>query len=283
MSDSRNLISPAALRARLGEPDLVLIDTRFSLQDKDYGRRAYTEAHLPGACYLDLEHDLSGPVGPHGGRHPLPEPEALAQALGRCGMGNDSEVVVYDDAGGMYAARLWWLLRWLGHESVRLLDGGLQAWFAADYPLSSEAATPIRRHFVPRPRPGMMLDLAGLRRELSLPGTLLLDARSPDRYRGETEPIDPKAGHIPGARNRPFADNLDQGRFKSPQRLRSELQAIGLGPAAAPIVYCGSGVTACHDLLALAEAGYEGRLYAGSWSDWCSYPENEIETGTART
>ncbi len=278
-----NLIQVAELAKQLGDPNLVIIDTRYALSDLDYGRHVYTEAHLPGAIYLDLATDLSDPLTEHGGRHPLPDPARLAQVLGRCGIGNQSEVVVYDDAGGMYAGRLWWLLRWLGHDAVRVLDGGYPAWKTAGQAITSEESLPIARHFVPRPRPDMLLSMEEVRSRLNRGGITLLDARAPERYRGETEPLDPQAGHIPGALNRPFADNLDPqkiGCFKSAEQLRHDLTPLELECAQEVIVYCGSGVTACHNLLALEEAGYRGaRLYAGSWSDWVSYAENPVETG----
>lgn len=268
-----HLIRSAALQALLGTPQLVIVDTRFSLQDKAYGRRSHAESHLPGAIYLDLETDLSGPVGPHGGRHPLPEPEVFARRLGAAGIGNASEVVVYDDAGGMYAGRLWWMLRWLGHDAVRVLDGGWQAWQAAGYAVESGTVGRPPQDFVPALRPQMLASRADV-----AAGVLLVDARSSDRFHGQNETLDPRAGHIPGALNRPFKDNLAGERFKPPETLRAEFAALGLAAGGDKIFYCGSGVTACHNLLAFAEAGLgPARLYAGSWSDWSSYPEAAVE------
>lgn len=179
----------------------------------------------------------------------------------------------------MFASRLWWLLRWLGHDAVRLLDGGYPAWIAAGQPVTAEPSLPIARHFVPRPHPEMLLSMDEVKSRLNRGGISLIDSRAPERYRGETEPLDAKAGHIPGALNRPFADNLAQGRFKSPEQLKHELLPLELENAQEVIVYCGSGVTACHNLLAFEEAGIRGaRLYAGSWSDWVSYADNPVET-----
>ena len=276
-----NLIQPEELRERLGDPAVVIVDTRFSLVDKTYGYRVYTEGHLPGASHLDISRDLSSHPGRHGGRHPLPDPEALAQTLSECGISNTSEVVVYDDAGNMFAARLWWLLRWLGHSKVRVLDGGYPAWVGAGHPVNETIPTPRPHDFMLHMQHERVLDMPELKSRLHKPGVVLLDARNGDRYRGEHEPLDPRAGHIPGARSRPFIDNLVEGRFKSAERLRQELHAYGLDKAEEIIVYCGSGVTSCQNLIAIEEAGYKGaKLYAGSWSDWCSYSENEVAVGS---
>lgn len=272
-----NLIQAEELHALLGSPDLVIVDTRSSLQDKDYGARKFAAAHLPGAIFLDLAADLSGPHGAHGGRHPLPTPEAFAAILGRAGIGNNSRVVVYDDAGNMFAVRLWWMLRWLGHRQVQILDGGLQAWQEAGYEVSDEYKALPETNFVPNVQSEMLLSMEQVRDGLGQPGRLLVDSRAADRYRGENETMDPKAGHIPGALNRPFKDNLAGSRFKTPAELKSDFQALGLDSDADITFYCGSGVTACHNLLAMEEAGFAlPRLYAGSWSDWSSYEENPI-------
>lgn len=260
---------------------VVVIDTRFDLQNKALGHQQYLEGHLPGALFLDLEQDLSGPLAEHGGRHPLPDPARLAQTLGRAGIVSESLVVVYDQSGGMFAGRLWWLLRWLGHDQVKLIDGGLPAWLAAGYALETAIPEVQPQSFKPEIRAHLLVELPELEARLHEPELTLLDARAAERYRGEVEPLDPQAGHIPGALNRPFSQNLQDGRFKSPDILRQELQALGLRPEQEIIVYCGSGVTASHDLIALEEAGFQNaRLYAGSWSDWCSYPEHPIETGS---
>lgn len=271
-------ISPEALIARLDAPELRLVDVRFSLADPDAGRRAYEHGHLPGAVFLDLERDLSGPLGPHGGRHPLPEPQQLAQALGAAGIGADAWVVAYDDADGMVAGRLWWLLRWLGHERVQVLEGGVQAWQAAGGPWGTTLARPAPIEFVPRPRAGMTVDRDWLLKCGRDPGVVVVDARARERYRGEVEPIDPRGGHIPGAINLPYAGNLEGGRFRPADELADRYRA--LARADTVVVYCGSGVSAAHDLMALEACGVRGaRLYPGSWSDWVSFDDAQIALG----
>lgn len=271
------LISPEALYAQLDAPELRIVDVRFNLRDPEAGWRAYLEAHLPGAHYLHLERDLSGPPGRHGGRHPLPEIARLQAALESVGIANSSHVVVYDDAGGMVAGRLWWLLRYAGHDQVQLLDGGLAAWRQAGYPLTAALPEIARGRFIPNPRPEMVVDMRYVRDNLENPEVLLIDARARARYRGEDEPFDPKAGHIPGALSLPYEENLQDGRFKPLEALTAQYQAAR--EAEEVIVYCGSGVSAAHDILALSLVGIEAKLYAGSWSDWSSYPDNPIATG----
>ncbi len=271
-------ISPEALIARLDAPELRLVDVRFSLADPDAGRRAYEHGHLPGAVFLDLERDLSGPLGPHGGRHPLPEPQQLAEALGAAGIGADAWVVAYDDADGMVAGRLWWLLRWLGHERVQVLEGGVQAWQATGGPWGTTRERPAPTEFVPRPRAGMMVDRDWLLEHGRDPGVVVVDARAPERYRGEVEPIDPRGGHIPGAINLPYAGNLEAGRFRSLEELADRFRS----PAGADtvVLYCGSGVSAAHDLMVLEACGVRGaRLYPGSWSDWVSFDDAQVALG----
>lgn len=275
----KNLIAAGELYARLGAPDLVVVDTRCSLQDIRYGERAYASGHLPGAAFLDIDRDLSGPKGAHGGRHPLPEVNKLVTKLSAAGIGNGSQVVAYDDAGGMFAGRLWWLLKYLGHDAVKLLDGGWPAWLEAGYPVSTEVPEPLPGRFTPRLRPELLVTMAEVRRALNDPDTVLIDARAPERYRGELEPLDPKAGHIPGARNHPFADNLEGGRFKDAAALRQRF--AGLIGAKRLITYCGSGVSSVLNIIALDELGLRAQLYAGSWSDWVSFEDNPIATGDA--
>ncbi len=274
----RPLISVDDLRARLGADDLCVIDARFSLADTEAGRRAYAESHLPGAVYLHLDEDLSGPLARHGGRHPLPSPEAAAATFGRAGVGVDTHVVAYDDGDGMVAGRVWWLLRWLGVDRVQVLDGGLAAWRAAGGPETTDVPTPTVRSFDPEPRSDMVVDHAWLLEHLADPDVVVIDARAPERYRGEVEPIDPRAGHVPGARNLPFADNLEGGRFKDDDALRERFAHVARAPTL--VVYCGSGVSAAHDILALELAGVTGaKLYAGSWSDWVSHADAPVATG----
>lgn len=272
------LITAQALFSQLPSEDWLIIDARFSLTDPSYGENSYLQGHLPNAVYLDLNRDLSGPLAQHGGRHPWPEAAPLVEKLRAVGLSSHHRVLVYDDAANMFAGRVWALLRWLGHDQVQLLDGGWQAWEAAGLPITQ--ALPIRQpgQFEPHIQAQFLATMAELRSPKA--GVMLLDARSAERYRGENETLDPRAGHIPGALNRPFADNLIGQQYKAPELLRQELLALGLKPEQEIIVYCGSGVTANHTLIALAEAGFHtGRLYPGSWSDWVSYPENPIATG----
>lgn len=275
------LISAAELAARAAG-SVVLIDCRHQLTDTDYGRRAYAAGHVPGAHFLHLDEDLSGPRTGDNGRHPLPDVGRLALTLGALGIGPDTQVVAYDDAGGMFAARAWWLLRWLGHEAVAVLDGGVQAWQAAGGAL--DAITPVRGNggFLLRPTLEATLNADQLLALLGAPTLRLIDARAANRFAGQDETLDPVGGHIPGARNRFFQLNLDaDGRFKPAAALRAEwLTCLDGQPAGAAIHQCGSGVTACHNLLALAHAGLGGgRLYPGSWSEWCANPARPVATG----
>jgi thiosulfate/3-mercaptopyruvate sulfurtransferase len=279
------LISVAALAAAQAAGDrLRLVDTRWRLGQPAEGRRLYEAGHIPGAAFLGIDTDLAGPPGPGPGRHPLPTAAAFERAMRAAGVDGDTAVVAYDDAGGAHAARLWFLLRYFGHDRVRVLDGGLPAWAAAGYPLRAGGETiPPSAGFAARPRADWIVDAKQVDRLRGAASTLLLDARAPERFRGEVEPIDRRAGHIPGARNAPFADNLADGVFLPPEALRSRYQALGVEPSRDVIVYCGSGVTACHDLLALARIGQAARLYEGSWSDWAANPELPIETGSRDT
>lgn len=283
MSRFSDLISPTELAARLAEPSLRVVDCRASLQSPTAGREAYAKSHLPRATFADLLEDLSGPIVPGvTGRHPLPDVDVLVAKLRRFGISGTHQVVVYDDAGGAFAARLWWLLRWLGHDTVAVLDGGFPAWVGEGWPVTDDVASVPPGDFAGAPRPELLVTV----RELSVPESSsrpLFDARAPERYRGDVEPIDPVAGHIPGAVNLPFAGNLRDGRFLPPAELRARIAAAlhGALPESA-IVYCGSGVTACHDVLAFARAGLPlPRLYAGSWSEWITDPARPIERGDA--
>jgi len=281
------LIDAAALAARLtGGASTVLIDTSFDLADTAAGERAYAQGHLPGAHYLHLDRDLADHApsadGRFRGRHPLPTREAFAATVGKLGIAPASPVVVYDRQGGMYAARAWWMLRWLGHANVAVLDGGLAAWQAAGHALAtklpqapaSTAPYPIGSSLV------RTIDADALAAQLGK--VRLLDARAPERFRGDVEPLDPVAGHIPGALNRPFKDNLDaQGRFLPPDALRAAYEPLLAGRPTSEVVHqCGSGVTACHNLLAMEAAGLPGAaLYPGSWSEWCSDPARPVALG----
>lgn len=275
------LVGVHELAAHLTDPTWRVFDCRHDLTNRDFGRKVYAEAHLPGAMFLHLDEDLSGPMTGMNGRHPLPDPGRLSRRLAECGVNHDTQIIAYDDAGGMFAARLWWLARWLGHTRVAVLDGGLQAWSAAAQPLTSKVPQPPAGNFRPVPTP-LWVDAAYVEAHLEHADMTLIDARSPDRFRGENETLDPVGGHIPGARNRFFKDNLDtNGCFKAPSRLRDEFTPLlGGHPPAQVVQQCGSGVTACHNMLAMELAGLSGsRLYAGSWSEWCANPARPVATG----
>ena len=266
------LIDVATLAAHLNDADWLVVDVRHQLADVDYGERVYAEGHIPGAVFLHCDRDLSGGTTGSNGRHPLPSPARLAARLGEVGIGAATQVVVYDDAQGMIAGRLWCLLRWLGHERVALLDGGLQAWQVANQMLTTEVPLRQPADFVVK-LGDSMVEADYVQAFMQTSRMHLIDARSPDRYRGENETIDPVGGHIPGAVNRFFRDNLQaDGRFKPARELRNEWLAILAGTAPELVVHqCGSGVSACHNMLAMEIAGLSGsRLYAGSWSEWCA-------------
>ena len=279
------LIDADSLRGLLGQPQLAVIDCRFDLMNPAAGHEAYVKGHIPGAHYADLNRDLSSPVTAHTGRHPLPPPDVFAARLGELGVGDDTQVVAYDDANSSMAARLWWMLRWLGHEAVAVLDGGFKAWVAAGGAVESgEAAARTTRaaRFTPRVDLRAVLSTADLERALQAGTHLLVDARAAERFAGLVEPIDPVAGHVPGAVNHPFTANLGaDGRFLPAAELerRWRERLAGKNPQAV-IAMCGSGVTACHHLLSLETAGIPGgRLYAGSWSEWIRDPRRPVARG----
>lgn len=276
------LVDAPTLAAHLDDADWLVVDCRHDLADSTAGRRAYANGHAPGAHFLHLDDDLSGPRNGHNGRHPLPDAETLAQRLGELGIDATIQVVAYDDAGGMFAARLWWLLRWLGHTRVAVLDGGLTAWRAAGLPLDTAVPTPSPRHFSPRHQADMTIAVEDVMQHLDSGRQQLIDARSPDRFRGENETLDPVGGHIPGALNHFFRNNLaPDGRFLPAASLRQQFEALLAPHAGKRIVHqCGSGVTACHNILAMTHAGLEaGRLYPGSWSEWCADPARPVAAG----
>ena len=277
------LIGALELAHRIHDPDWVVFDCRFDLADPTFGRQAHAGSHLPGAFFLDLDDDLSGKKTGSNGRHPLPDPAQLAARLEACGVGNHTQVVAYDDASGMFAARLWWLLRWLGHHRVAVLDGGLQAWLAAGQALDEAQPEPRAATYSLALRADRV-DAQYVRQHLGQRDMVLIDARSPDRFRGENEMLDPVGGHIPGAINRFFRDNFDaRGCFKQASVLREEFGALIGAHAPRQVVHqCGSGVTACVNALAMEAAGLSGsRLYAGSWSEWCADPSRPVARGPA--
>lgn len=276
------IISTEDLADRLDDPSIVVVDVRSSLADAGYGERAFALGHIPGAVYADLNRDLSDPPGGGRGRHPLPDVATMSSTFGGMGISRDSQVVAYDDADGMYASRLWWMLRYLGHDRVAVLDGGFAKWSQEGRTVSTESLAREPVPFYAEPNPGMLAMAEEVDSMRLDPRRLLIDSRAPDRYRGENETIDPVAGHIPGAKNRFFRKNVrEDGTMRDATELAAELreQLSGLEPADA-IVYCGSGVTACHNLLAMAHAGLGGaRLYAGSWSEWISDESRPVAVG----
>ncbi len=276
------LISTGELAGRLSDPDWFVADCRFELGAPEAGRDAWQAGHVPGAVHVDLERDLSAPVTPVTGRHPLPSPAAFAATLGRLGVGNATQVVCYDAGPGAYAARLWWMLRWLGHDAVAVLDGGFAAWMAEGRPVDAQHAPRAPVRFEARPRTRMVLDSAGVADALAR-GETLVDVRATERFAGILEPLDAVAGHVPGAVNLPYPENLDAaGRFRAPADLAALWHArTGAREGRAPICMCGSGVTACQGLLALEAAGITGgRLYAGSWSEWIRDPARPVARAT---
>jgi thiosulfate/3-mercaptopyruvate sulfurtransferase len=283
----KTLIDAATLLEMLGGPHLRVIDCRFDLMNVAAGRRAYLAGHIPGARHADLDRDLAAPIGPQTGRHPLPAPEAFARRMERLGVDDSSQVVAYDDANGSLAARLWWMLRWVGHEAVAVLDGGFKAWTSIGAPLESgEPAQPTTdpepHRFTPRGGVLPVVSTAELELALQDPATLLVDARAAERFAGSVEPIDPVAGHIPGALNHPFTANLAADhRFLPAALLRARwLERLGGRDPAHLVAMCGSGVTACHNLLSLEAAGLPGaKLYAGSWSEWIRDPRRPVARG----
>jgi thiosulfate/3-mercaptopyruvate sulfurtransferase len=276
MADPNPLVGVDWLAAHLGDPDVVVADVRWYLSGKR-GADEYARGPLPGAAFVDVDRELSSPPGPgRPGRHPLPTAAQLSEVLSRLGVGARTTVVAYDDAGGGIASRLWWLLRWVGHGGGRVLDGGIQAWAASGRPLVTEVPAPRRAPpLALAPDPRMVVDKHSVARLAASRCARVLDARAPERFEGKVEPVDARAGHVPGARSAPFVENLvaPEGPFRARDDLAGRYGALGARAAEAIVAYCGSGITACHDLLALALVGREdGLLYEGSWSDWAADP-----------
>lgn len=272
------LVSAGELAARLADPDWLVADCRAELSDREAGARAWRAGHIPGAIHADLERDLSAPVTPETGRHPLPPVEAMAATFSRWGVSAATQVVAYDAGNGAYASRLWWMLRYLGHDAVAVLDGGFAAWLAGGHPVSEAAAARSPARFVARPRPEMVCDAGEVQAALAR-GELLVDVRGAERFAGKVEPLDTVAGHVPGAVNLPFTQNLDANSRFRPGAELAELwrSRTGVAAGSSPICMCGSGVTACQALLSLEIAGLGGgRLYAGSWSEWIRDPGRPV-------
>ena len=278
----RTLISTGVLAAHLDDP-FVVVDCRYKLDDEAWGRREYETGHIPEAVYAHLGLDLAGPKNGSNGRHPLPDVATLAKTFGRLGITSGVQVVAYDQDNGMYASRLWWLLRWLGHDAVAVLDGGFAKWKAEGRPATSGVETRPPQTFTAHPRSEMSVDASTVTTLLHDKEWRLVDARASARYRGEVEPLDKVAGHIPGAVNHFFQSNLaEDGTFRTPDELRERLRdTLGGVPPDRVVCYCGSGVTACCNLLALEHAGFKGaKLYPGSWSEWSSDPGRPVERGS---
>lgn len=277
------LVSTEWLAARLNEPEIRVADVRWYLLKPEQGREEYAQGHIPGAVYFHIDHDLAMPPYQGPGRHPLPTPEMFAAVASRAGIGRDTHVVAYDSTGGSVAARLWWLLRYFGHENVSLLDGGITRWVAEGRPLQKEIPSYPRANFTAKPHRDWVVNQAAVDALRNNPGTLLLDARLAERYEGKTEPIDARAGHIPSAKHAPLAANLrapDDQRFLDANRLRQQFDQLGANRAEKIIAYCGSGVNACQNIFALELAGYKNALlYEGSWSDWSKNPNLPAAVG----
>ncbi|HLO52572.1 MAG TPA: sulfurtransferase [Kamptonema sp.] len=271
MQDTNSIVSPEWLVAHLDDSKVIIIDCRFSLADPELGQQQYKTNHIPGAFYLDLNRDLSSPVSKHGGRHPLPNPTELAEKLSAIGVTDKTLIVAYDDSRFAFAARLWWLLRYMGCDRVAVLDGGFSAWQTAGYPTSDALPIPHPGKFIPQLQPGWVVDIDTVKARKDQAGVVLIDSRESDRYQGLSEPIDPIAGHIPGAVNYPWQGVTGEGG-KARSQVEQQQRWQQMRSAEEIIVYCGSGVTACVNLLSLEIAGiHNAKLYAGSWSDWCSY------------
>jgi thiosulfate/3-mercaptopyruvate sulfurtransferase len=276
----KTLISTSVLAMHLEDDPVAIVDCRFKLGDESWGEDAYVASHIPRAVYAHLDRDLSGPKNGTNGRHPLPDPDTVSRTFTRFGITSGVQVVAYDQDNGMFASRLWWMLRWLGHDAVAVLDGGFAKWTAEGRDTRSGTETRAAQTFIAAPRPDLLAtvdEVAALHADRNW---RLVDARAPERFRGDVEPLDKVAGHIPGAVNHCYQTNLDaEGSFRSPEELRAHLRAtLGDQPADRIVCYCGSGVTACHNLLALEHAGLTGaRLYAGSWSEWSSDPARPVE------
>lgn len=279
-----SLVSVKDTFEHIDDPGWRMIDCRFDLKDPSVGLQKYLAGHIPDAIYADLDKDLSSPVTFTSGRHPLPDIEAISRKLGSWGVAVDTQVVVYDDAYGSYAARLWWILRWLGHQNVAVLDGGINHWLQSDLPLTTEIPSITPTKFVAKTNHDLVMDTKAMETVIDSPELTIVDVRDPERFQGIQEPVDKIAGHIPGAINIPWKTNLDEtGLFLKPSQLAMQYEAILEKPGSENLVFmCGSGVTACHGLLALSALGHDdAKLYAGSWSEWIQNPDHPVASGTS--
>lgn len=272
------LVSMDWLKNHLSDPNVVIVDCRFVLGSPETGQEHYLAGHIPGAVYFDLEKDLSGPKAKHGGRHPLPNVDQLAEKLGRAGIDQSKHVVAYDDQGGAMASRFWWIMQYAGHAHTSILNGGFSHWNSLGYPTTTEVPDSKLVVFTPHIQEHMLVDMEYVKQKRDAQGTILIDSREANRYKGLEEHIDPVAGHVPGALNSFWKGVLNEnGTWKSPDELKGLFHHVD--PDKEVIVYCGSGVTACPNILGLKAAGYKNvKLYAGSWSDWSSYSDNPVAT-----
>ena len=276
------LVSTETLASDLGNPSWLIADCRYNLKDEDWGRAQYLGGHIPGAVFVDLGHDLAGSRTGTNGRHPLPSPETMAATFGRLGVGAGTQVVAYDQDAGPYASRLWWMLRYVGHDAVAVLDGGWAKWVREGRPVRSGDEQRPAATFTPRLRPDMRVTVDEAATRIGNPVVLFVDARSPERFEGQPDPLDNVSGHIPGARNRFYRNNLaEDGTMRPPDALRADFtRVLGDRSADQAVMYCGSGITACQNLLAMEYAGVRGaKLFAGSWSEWESDSKRPVETG----
>ena len=274
------LVDCAWLAAHLHDAQVAVVDLRWYLTNPAQGAQEYAESHIAGAVYVSLDEELSEAAWDGPGRHPLPRPARFVTAMSNAGIDANTHVVIYDSAGGSIATRLWWLLRYYGHTNVSILDGGWQAWLASNGATRNGRETRPARTFVGQPDTSMTVDAATVDQLRHDASVLLLDARARERYTGAVEPFGPRAGHIPGAHCAPFADNLTAaGTLKAPDELKARFTALGVPHAQTVVCYCGSGVTATHNLFAMHLAGYDAKLYPGSWSDWSNDPNHAIATG----
>lgn len=276
------LVSSAWLAEHLHDPNIRIVDVRWYLFEKDKsGTSEYMRGHIPGAVYMDIDKDLASPPGEGPGRHPLPKPESFAEVAGRAGIGPQTHVVTYDDKGGATAARLWWLLRFFGHDNVSLLDGGINSWIAEGRPLESKVPSYAPTTFQVKPRYEMVVNAETVDLLRNDATALVLDVRAAERYEGKTEPIDPRAGHVPGAKSAPYIGNLREDMsLRAPEELKKRYAELGADKANKIVCYCGSGVNACQTIFALQLAGFDSVLYEGSWSDWSSQRERPLATGS---
>ncbi|MEK4357746.1 sulfurtransferase [Paenibacillus sp. FSL M7-1455] len=273
------IVSKPWVLARMYEPDVTIVDCRFELGKPEAGKEAYEREHIPGAIYLDLEKDLSSPVREHGGRHPLPDPEELSRTLAKNGITPETRIIAYDDQGGIYASRLWWQLKYMGHGQAFVMNEGFSAWKAAGYPVTADQPIRVPASYSYTLHPELLASMEDVRRAAGRDDAIVIDSRDPRRYQGFDETMDPVAGHVPGAKNKFWKLLLDEhGKRIDVSRLQEHYKAFPRDKEI--IVYCGSGVSACPNFIGLKEAGYENvKLYAGSWSDWISYSENPVATG----